>query len=52
MSTNLPVEMASEEPTAIFFSEECKKHYVPNWHYEKPERLDYVKRALDDLVLK
>eukprot|EP01117_Protostelium_nocturnum_P017091 TRINITY_DN6895_c0_g1_i1.p1 TRINITY_DN6895_c0_g1~~TRINITY_DN6895_c0_g1_i1.p1 ORF type:complete len:675 (-),score=198.09 TRINITY_DN6895_c0_g1_i1:127-2151(-) len=45
-------EQLADRPTAIFYSEECLKHFVPKWHYEKPERLNSIMEGLNDLVLK
>ncbi|PRP81480.1 FYVE-type zinc finger-containing protein [Planoprotostelium fungivorum] len=47
--TVLTRDMLSSAFTAIFFSTKCLSHFVPKWHYEKPERLRYIVRALNDL---
>ena len=44
-----PEFQVSQATTAIFFAPQCLKHFVPKWHYEKPERLQQVMKALVSL---
>ncbi|PRP77994.1 hypothetical protein PROFUN_04118 [Planoprotostelium fungivorum] len=50
--THLAPDQVSDGVTAIFYSKACEKHFVPKWHYEKPERLDAIMKGLENLVKK
>jgi len=50
--TQISPDQVSSEVTAIFYNKACEYHFVPKWHYEKPERLSTILKGLEHLVKK